>query len=129
MENYTGKMACAEDFVLARLQSISFPSKRYVIHKGYFEELVKHRNNFPEKICFAYVDFDFYEPVKLVLEFFQEKSTVGAIAIVDDYNFFSTSPKLAVDEFIQEQNAQGFIYDCFIPTTELGHFAILTRTS
>jgi hypothetical protein len=49
--------------------------------------------------------------------------------IVDDYNFFSTGPKLAVDEFIEQHNRHEILYDCFVPDSQYGHFAILTKKS
>lgn len=127
MEDYTGKMSCMEDFVLARLQALSFPPERYVIHKGFFEEVIDRDDQLPEQVCFAYVDFDFYEPIKLVLEFLHQRTSSGAVIIVDDYNFFSTGPKLAVDQFVQAKNLDQPLYECFVPNSQYGHFAILTR--
>lgn len=51
-------------------------------------------------ICFAYVDFDFYEPILVALEFLDQHLSIGGIVIVDDYDFFSTGVKTAVDEFV-----------------------------
>lgn len=129
MENYAGKMSCMEDFVIARLKAISFQSKRYVIHKGFFEEVIHQDDKLPEKVCFAYVDFDFYEPIKLALEFLHQRTSSGAMIIVDDYNFFSTGPKSAVDEFIKEKNLNAPLYECFVPNSQYGYFAVLTKTS
>jgi O-methyltransferase len=129
MEDYTGKMSCMEDFVLARLKAISFESQRYVIHKGFFEKVIHQDDRLPEKVCFAYVDFDLYEPIKLVLEFLHQRTRGGAIIIVDDYNFFSTGPKLAVDEFIKENNLNEPLYECFVPNSRYGNFAVLTKKS
>jgi hypothetical protein len=129
MDNYTGKMSCLEDFVIARLQSISFKPERYILHKGFFEEIVHRDQQLPQKVCFAYVDFDFYEPIKLALEFLHERTPAGAMMVVDDYNFFSTGPKLAVDEFIQEKNMNEVIYECFVPNSRYGNFAVLYRRS
>jgi hypothetical protein len=127
MDNYTGKMSCLEDFVIARLQSISFKPERYILHKGFFEDIVHRDEQLPQKVCFAYVDFDFYEPIKLVLEFLHSRTPNGAMMVVDDYNFFSTGPKLAVDEFIKEKNMDGLLYECFVPDSRYGHFAVLRK--
>jgi O-methyltransferase len=125
MESYTGKMSCMEEFVMARLQAISFPTQRYVLHKGFFDEIVERDRQLPEVVCFAYVDFDFYEPIQQVLEFLEPRTKPGAVIIVDDYDFFSTGPKLAVDEFIQQHSPPR--YDCFVPPKPYGHFAVLTK--
>ncbi len=83
---------------------INFPSQRYVIHEGYFENLIAEKRNFPERVAFAYVDFDLYEVIKLVLDYLDIVTSPGAVLVVDDYNFFSTGTKTAVDEFCAEQN-------------------------
>lgn len=127
MEAYAGRMSCMEDMVLARLKAVAFPEQRYQIHKGFFEEIVRSDRHLPEKVCFAYVDFDLYEPIKLALEFLHRVTPGGASIVVDDYDFFSTGARTAVDEFIAENNAGDVFYDCFVPNTQYGHFAVLTK--
>jgi O-methyltransferase len=127
MEAYTGMMSCPEDMVRTRLKSISFPSQRYVIHKGFIEQLIHTDQNLPEEVCFAYVDFDFYEPIKVTLDFLHQITPIGAIVIVDDYDFFSVGSKTAVDEFIEEKNSSEMLYECFVPNTRYGYFAVLTK--
>jgi O-methyltransferase len=69
MEAYAGEMSCPETLVRVRLQQILFPSERYVIHKGFFDQVLQAGSNLPKEISFAYVDFDFYEPILTVLNF------------------------------------------------------------
>ena len=69
------------------------------------------------------MDFDFYEPIKTALNFLHDATPSGAIIMVDDYDFFSTGVKTAVDEFIKERNSAGAIYDVLIPNTQFGHCA------
>lgn len=127
MDAYAGTMSYPEDMVKARLDAVSFPSKRYLIHKGFIERLLYKDKQLPKRVSFAYVDFDFYEPIKLTLDFLHGVTPNGAIIIVDDYNFFSTGAKTAVDEFIKEQNLNGEKYNCFIPAEQYGYFAVLTK--
>lgn len=128
IEAYTGTMSCPEEMVQSRLKAISFPSSRYFIHKGFIEELITEDQNLPTKVCFAYVDFDFYEPIKIALEFLHDVTQEGSIIIVDDYDFFSTGVKTAVDEFVEEKRkASGIDYECLVPDTRCGHFAVLSR--
>jgi deoxyxylulose-5-phosphate synthase len=129
MEDYTGGMAYPEERVKGRLQAVGFSKDRQVIHKGFIEQSLQNNSNLPEKVSFAYVDFDFYEPIKTGLEFLHNVTSKGSIVIIDDYDFFSTGAKTAVDEFVQEKNSNTPIYDCIIPSTNYGHFAILTRLS
>lgn len=39
----------------------------------------------PKQVSFAYVDFDFYEPIKVVLAYLHGMTRPGAIFVVDDY--------------------------------------------
>jgi len=127
MEAYAGTMSCPEDMVHARLKAISFPSQRHVIHKGFIEQVLHKDENLPEEVCFAYVDFDFYEPTKITLEFLHKTTPNGAMIIVDDYDFFSTGPKTAVDEFLEEKNSSAILYECLVPNTRYGCLAVLTK--
>lgn len=127
IEAYTGIMSCPENKVRSRLKAIDYPADRYIIHKGFIEQLLNNDKNLPKKVSFAYVDFDFYEPIKLTLDFLHRITPCGAIIIVDDYNFFSTCSKTAVDEFIGEKNSKEICYEFFVPDTVYGHFAILIK--
>jgi hypothetical protein len=127
MDAYTGTMSCPEDMVRARLGAISFPPDRYVIHKGFIEQLIHNDKNLPDTVCFAYVDFDFYEPIMVALEFLHKVTPEGAVIIVDDYDFFSTGAKTAVDEFVADKNSRGIRYDCHIPDIRYGYFAVLQK--
>lgn len=127
MEAYAGKMACPEDRVRKRMQAISFPESRISIHKGFIERLIHEDPALPENVCFAYVDFDFYEPIRVALDFLHGVTSPGSIVIVDDYDYFSTGAKTAVDEFLADKNTQGTVYDCFVPDKRFGCFAQLTR--
>lgn len=127
MEAYAGTMSYPEDIVRGRLNAISFPPERYVIHKGFIEQLIGDDTALPNQVCFAYVDFDFYEPIKIALEFLHGVTPHGAIIIVDDYDFFSTGAKTAVDEFVKSKMAEGAGYECLVPDACYGHFAVLTK--
>ena len=127
MDAYTGTMSCPEEMVRTRLKAISFPHERFVIHKGFIEQILEDDSNLPQNVSFAYVDFDFYEPIKLTLEFLHQVTSKDAIIIVDDYDHFSSGAKTAVDEFVEEKNSSKKVYGCSIPNTQYGHFAVLAR--
>ena len=57
-------------------------------------------------MCFAYVDFDFYEPILTALRFLRPRMPAGGTVVVDDYGFFSAGAKTAVDEFIAEAGGE-----------------------
>lgn len=129
MEAYAGAMACPDDMVRARLNAISFPPERYILHKGFIEQLIHTATNLPSQVCFAYVDFDFYEPIMITLEFLHPITPVGAMIVVDDYGHFSTGAKTAVDEFVEAKCLAGMTYECLIPDATYGYFAVLTKRS
>ena len=128
MEAYAGTMSCSEVMVRKRLKEISFPARRFVIHKGFIDGVLRDHTNLPGNVRFAYVDFDFYEPTKLALDFLGRATSAGAIIIVDDYDFFSTGVKTAVGEFLEEINARSEVFRCSVPNTRYGCFAVLTKT-
>lgn len=127
MDAYTGTMSSPEKMVRDRLQSISFPKERTVIHKGFLDQVLKGDSNLPKKVSFAYMDFDFYEPIKDGLEFLHQTTSIGSMIVVDDYDYFSTGAKTAVDEFLEEKNSKAIIYECLIPDKQYGYFAVITR--
>ncbi len=61
------------------------------IHPGCFFETLPHE--LPEKISFAYLDSDFYDPILLSLEAIYPKLSKGAIVIIDDYCEKERAPK------------------------------------
>jgi hypothetical protein len=127
MAAYAGKMSYPKAMVLARLKAISFPNDRYEIHKGFIEDLIQDDLNLPSKVCFAYVDFDFFEPIRITLEYLHNVTPLGAKINVDDYDFFSTGVKTAVDEFVKVKNATEVVYDCNVPSSRYGKFIVLTK--
>lgn len=129
MAAYGGKMASSEALVLARLSDIGFPHERIRLHKGFFEELLKAKTNFPERISFAYIDFDFYTPIKEALNYLDAHSDNGAVFVVDDYDYFSTGAKKAVDEFLNEKGGDKGSYISEPSSSKQGHCIVLTKRS
>jgi O-methyltransferase len=77
-----------------------------VIHPGWFEDTLPL--GLPGKLCFAYLDGDLYDSIRVSLEHVYPRLSPGAIAIIDDYcdrdknpQAFAgfPGPKLACDEF------------------------------
>lgn len=130
MEAYAGAMAYPEAMVKIRLAAVSFPPDRYVIHKGFVDEVLRRDRDLPLRVCFAYVDFDLYAPIKAALEFLHSVASPGAMVMVDDYDFFSTGVKKAVDEFVEAHGGHerdGGEYELLLPDPVFGHFVVLTK--
>jgi O-methyltransferase len=124
---YAGTMACPEDMVRSRLNAIAFPSERFVIHKGFVDQVIKTDKSLPNCVSFAYVDFDFYDPMRQALAFLHERMPIGGVMVVDDYDWFSTGAKTAVDEFLSERNLNVAHYRCHVPDKAFGCFAVIER--
>ncbi len=105
IENYQGEMAHPKERVLNRLSKVGFPTPRTHIIPGFIEKTAV-TGPLPEKIAFAYIDFDFYEPIKIGLDLVKERIHPKGIIMVDDYGYFSEGAKTAVDEFISEQKGK-----------------------
>jgi O-methyltransferase len=123
MEAYAGRMSYAATEVEKRLNSIGFPQERTRVVPGFIEESIKEAV-LPTAVCFSYVDFDFYEPIVIALDFLHSVLSPNGIVVVDDYGFFSSGAKSAVDEFVAKHSKE---YRLEFPPTWAGHFAILER--
>jgi len=121
IEAYQGTLSHQASEVQARLKETGFPESRVRIIPGYIEETM-NQAQLPEKTCFAFIDFDFYEPTAIALKLLSTRWAKGGYAIVDDYGFFSSGAKTAVDEFL---SAHGDAVEMTLPPTYAGRFAIL----
>lgn len=120
---YAGTMSYPVDEVRSRLRDISFPPERVKIVSGFIEETINYKD-LPEKVCFAFVDFDFYNPIMISLRFLDAHLSSGGFIVVDDYGFFSSGAKTAVDEFTEEYQVK---YEIVFPHKFAGHFCILQK--
>lgn len=127
IEAYAGRWAYPKDLVEARLARIGFPPQRTHIHAGFIEEVLAEARGLPEMVSFAYVDLDFYEPIRVTLGFLHRLLSPGAVVVVDDYDYFSTGAKKAVDEFIAARNRDLETYEFKVADEAFGHFASLRR--
>ncbi len=124
ISKYEGKMSHPQEKVIDELSSIKFDKERYIINKGFFNEEFVSYTKFPKSVSFAYVDFDFFEPTKNVLKIIEKLLVKDGIIIVDDYDFFSTGIKKAVDEWLEKNKNQ---YSVKIEKTNLASFAIIEK--
>lgn len=95
---YAGKMRHSPREARWRLSRVGFPPERVRLVHGAIEHTITAE--FPDKVCFAYVDFDFYEPITVALEHLDATVVKGGHIIVDDYGYFSSGAKASVDEFL-----------------------------
>jgi len=125
MQAYHGTMCCQKEEVLDQLKKIDFTPDRYVVRQGWVDKTLAE-GPVPDAVCFAYLDFDFYEPTLVGLNFLHNRMASGATVVLDDYDFFSSGVKTAVEEFTAQHPGQ---YKLELPVSAAGHFAILTKTA
>jgi hypothetical protein len=70
------------------------------------------------------LDFDFYEPTLIALESINLRLVKNGFMIVDDYDYFSTGIKIAVEEFLIKNKGK---YEFILPHESAGHFCILKK--
>lgn len=123
MHKYEATMAYTQKDVLEKLSSIKFPKTRLNIIPGFIEKTILNKR-VPKKVCFGYLDFDLHSPTKIALEFLDKVLISGGYIIVDDYDYFSTGVKTAVDEFMVKYKNK---YDLIHPHKFAGHFCIIKK--
>jgi O-methyltransferase len=123
IEAYEGDMAVPVEEVQKRLREIRFPPARVKIVPGFIEETLRS-SDLPNKVSFAYVDLDFYNPISVALRFLDQVLVSDGFIVVDDYGFFSAGAKAAVDEFI---GTRGNRYAMLDTPKFAGHFAVLRK--
>lgn len=123
MDRYQGIMMSPESEVREKLGSIDFPPQRTHILKGWVEDTLAG-GEAPRKVAFAYVDFDFYGPIRTALEFLDRVMPVGGRIVVDDYGFFSAGVQKAVDDFVAYRKGR---FAMSLPLPFAGKFAMIER--
>ena len=122
MDAYAGQMSIRRELVESELSAIWFPSDRVVIHDGFIENTLKDVAALPLAVKFSYVDLDFFDGTSDALAWLDNVAVHGAVVVCDDYGFFSSGVKTAVDEFIACADGKW--------TMEPGEFfAVLSRRS
>jgi|GEM_PF-1216462 hypothetical protein len=127
MDKYAYSMKCSIEEVKERLKEIDIDETRIKIIPGFIEKTVleeevkKNLNS----VSFAYIDFDLYDPILTALKFLHKRTKKGSVIIVDDYDFFSTGAKTAVDEFVHDNRDY---YELCLPNDCAGHFCIIIKT-
>jgi O-methyltransferase len=123
IERYEGEMRCDAAEVAVRLAQIGFPPDRYHVRAGLVQDTLREGLE-PARVCFAYVDFDFFEPIAHALNYLDRHLTPHGRIVVDDYDFFSTGAKTAVDEFMRTRSEK---YEFVQPADFAGKFCLLRR--
>lgn len=125
MSKYAYSMKCSINEVKNRLESIQLLNDKVNIVPGFIDKTITNPN-LPKQVCFAYIDFDLYEPILIALNYLHEVVSNQGVIVIDDYDFFSTGAKLAVDRFYETHKDENK-YEMILPIDGAGHFCILKR--
>jgi O-methyltransferase len=101
MANYEGVFAIPEHYLSAELADVGFPTDKVRVVKGWIEQQVLEEH-LPDQISFAYLDMDLYQSTKDVLAALIRRMPHGGRVVVDDYGFFSSGVRTAIDEIGSE---------------------------
>lgn len=123
MSAYVGHMSHPEAEMRARMKRLDIAPTAFHVMQGLFDATIAD-DRLPKQVCFAYVDFDFYAPIKAALEKLSVRLTPGGIIMVDDYGFFSKGAQTAVDEFV---TSHAELFEIEVPDYCADHFAVLRR--
>jgi hypothetical protein len=123
IDAYEGEMVHDMGEVKQRLDDIAYPPSRVSIVPGFIETTIT-LPNLPDVISFAYVDFDFYEPISIALAFLTARMAAGGHIVVDDYGWFSEGAQIAVDELLTDQAG---VFELQLPIPAAGRFAMLRK--
>jgi O-methyltransferase len=125
MAAYEGAMAHGPERVRERLAEIGFPAERTRIVKGFVDRETTGPQ-MPERVAFAYLDMDLYEPTAAALDLVHERLGVGGRVVVDDFGFFTAGPERAVNAFLGEHARE---YELTVPPRFAGAFCVLARVA
>ena len=98
----TGELLAAKKTLITNFKKAGLPLPH--IHKGWFNELTT--DDIPARICFAFLDGDYYGSIKDSLKLVWPKLSPGAVVIVDDYmNEALPGAARATDEWLRSHPA------------------------
>lgn len=92
-----GELSASKKQFIKNIQKAKVPIP--IIKKAWFSDL--KQNDIPERICFAYLDGDYYKSIKVSLSLIQQCLVDKATIVIDDYyNEALPGVKKAVDEWL-----------------------------
>jgi O-methyltransferase len=96
--------ACSQLLV----NDIGYSENNIIYHKGWFQDTLPYDANKIDKIAILRLDGDWYESIKVCLEYLFDKVQKGGIIVIDDYGYYDGCTK-AVDEFLFKKNIKTFL--------------------
>lgn len=90
------------------IEDIKYPQEYIHFHKGWFQETLPVDASKIDKIAILRLDGDWYDSIKVCLDFLFDKVVKGGLVVIDDYGYYEGCTK-AVDEFLAGRNIKTFL--------------------
>jgi O-methyltransferase len=90
------------------VSDIKYPKEFIHFHKGWFQQTLPIDAAKIDKIAILRLDGDWYDSIKVCLDFLFDKVVKGGIVVIDDYGYYEGCTK-AVDEFLTARNIKTFL--------------------
>ncbi len=87
---------------------INYPSDYIHYHKGWFQDTLPVNHKQIDQIAILRLDGDWYDSVKICLDYLFEKVVTGGLVVIDDYGYYDGCTK-AVDEFLEKKGIKTFL--------------------
>jgi len=95
-------VASREDVAYVLFTLLKLKRENIVVHQGWFQDTVPSTRGTIGPIAILRLDCDWYESVKICLDYLYDNVTRGGFVIIDDYNSWEGC-KRAVDEFLHNK--------------------------
>jgi len=90
------------------VNKIGYHSDNIIYHIGWFQDTIPAHAHDIEKIAILRLDGDWYDSIKIPLQYLYPKVVSGGIIIIDDYGYYEGCTK-AVNEYLAENNIVTFL--------------------
>jgi O-methyltransferase len=88
--------------------TIGYPGEFIHFHKGWFQDTLPMKHTEIDEIAILRLDGDWYESIKICLDYLFDKVVAGGLVVIDDYGYYDGCTK-AVDEFLEKRNIKTFL--------------------
>lgn len=89
-------------------EQIGYKSNYIIYHKGWFQDTLPTDAADINKIAILRLDGDWYDSIKICLEYLFDKVQKGGLVVIDDYGYYEGCTK-AVDEYLIKKGIVTFL--------------------
>lgn len=100
-----GTIEACNDLLINR---IGYDPEYVFYHVGWFQDTVEKEAQNIDKIAILRLDGDWYDSIKVCLNYLYDKVVSGGVVVIDDYGYYEGCTK-AVDEFLKERDIKTFL--------------------